>query len=241
MSYGLAIKTDDGLVFASDSRTHGGVDQVSLYSKLHRFEVDDERVLVLLSAGNLSVTQSVVQRLNQERGKSVTRRGLFRSETLFEAAEHVGYVSRKVQNNLLEQNKGKKFEASFILGGQVVGDAPDLFLVYPEGNAIRVPETNPFLQIGERKYGKPILDRFVRADTLLEDAARCALLSLDSTMRSNLAVGPPVDLAVYRRDDLRLAHCVRYESDSPFFMELRESWSATVLQGVRDLPRFDWE
>ena len=241
MSYCLAIKTDSGLVFASDSRTHGGVDQISLYSKLHRFEVDDERVFVLLSAGNLSTTQAVLHRVNHERGKSSTRHGLYRAETLFDAAEYVGHLSREAQNVHREKNQGTKFNASFILGGQIAGHDPDLFLIYPEGNCIRVPETSPFLQIGETKYGKPILDRFIQAETPLEDASRCALLSIDSTMRSNLAVGPPVDLAVYVKDAFKLAHCVRYEADSPFFMELRESWSATVLQGVHDLPRFDWE
>lgn len=240
VSYCLAIQTDRGLVFASDSRTHGGVDQVNAYSKMHRFEVSGERVFVLLSAGNLSTTQSVVHRIDRQFEKPAGH-GLLRAATLFDAAEYVGGMSRDIRNDHVAHNADANFDASFLIGGQIRGQAPEICLIYPEGNCIRAPAEKPFLQIGETQYGKPILDRIVTPSTPLDDAARCALVSLDSTMRSNLAVGPPIELAIYERDALRLSRHERYEADAPWLLDLQASWSATVARGMRVLPRFPWE
>ena len=240
MSYCLAIQTDHGLVFASDSRTHGGVEQVNTYSKMHRFEVSGERVFVLLSAGNLSTTQSVVHRIDRQ-FEAPEAHGLLRAATLFDAAEYVGRTSREIRDGQRAHEGDATFDASFLLGGQIRGRPPEICLIYPEGNCIRAPTEKPFLQIGETQYGKPILDRFVTPATSLADAARCALVSLDSTIRSNLAVGPPVELALYERDALRLSRYERYEADAPWLLDLQASWSATVARGMQVLPRFPWE
>ena len=240
MSYCLAIQTDRGLVFASDSRTHGGVDQVNTYSKMHRFEVGGERVFVLLSAGNLSTTQGVVHRIDRQ-FEEPGGHGLLRAATLFDAAEYVGRMSREIRGDHGAHNAEANFDATFLLGGQIRGRPPDICLIYPEGNCIRAPADKPFLQIGETQYGKPILDRIVTPSTSLADAARCAMVSLDSTMRSNLAVGPPLELAIYERDAFRLSRYERYEADASWLLDLQASWSATVTRGMRVLPRFPWE
>lgn len=297
MSYCLAIRTASGLVFASDSRTHGGVDDVNAYSKMHRFEAFEDRVFVLLSAGNLSTTQAVLRRLGEgaeatpaagrgaaaagrharkpgaasrlkqlaafmrsagapRPGQAASQRGgaadaappmppegtpLRDAETVFDAAEAIGRLSRTVREEHRMHGEDARFGASFILGGQIAGQPPELCLIYPEGNCIVPSPDKPFLQIGEIQYGKPILDRFLTFDTPLADAARCALVSLDSTMRSNLAVGPPIELAVYEQDALRLARHERYAADAPFLLDVQASWSATVARGMGELPRFPWE
>ena len=292
MSYCLAIRTASGLVFASDSRTHGGVDDVHAYSKMHRFEAFEDRVFVLLSAGNLSTTQAVLRRLGEgtesaagrsagtagarkpgaasrlkqlaafmrsagaRAGQEAPRRPAAASpavptspqgaplrdaETVFDAAEAIGRLSRSVQEEHRAGGEDAKFGASFILGGQIAGQPPELCLIYPEGNCIMPSPEKPFLQIGEIQYGKPILDRFLTLDTPLADAARCALVSLDSTMRSNLAVGPPIELALYEQDALRLARHERFEADAPFLLDVQASWSATVARGMGELPHFPWE
>lgn len=242
MSYCLAIKTKTGLVFAADSRTHGGVDQVNTYSKMHRFAVNAKRYFVLLSAGNLATTQAVVKSIGRDLEHTVLKRGFAAMDTLFDAAEYVGKLSREIQTEHQDRNsEGVSFEASFIIGGQVQGRDPNLYLIYPEGNAIAVPEARPFLQIGETKYGKPILDRLVGDDLALPDAARCALLSIDSTMRSNLAVGPPVELEAYTDGSFECGWHESFDSDSEMLVSIQESWVQTLRQGVSNLPRFDWE
>ena len=242
MSYCLAIKTDDGLVFASDSRTHGGVDQVHTYSKMHRFAVSAKRYFVVLSAGNLATTQAVVKSITRDLEHVLLKRGFASVETLFDAAEYVGKLSREIQTEHETRNsEGASFEASFILGGQIAGRDPNLYLIYPEGNAIAVPETHPFLQIGDNQYGKPILDRIVARDLPIADAARCALVSVDSTMRSNLSVGPPVEVEIYRNATFETGQYHKFDADSPQLVQIQESWAETLRQGVARLPRFDWE
>ena len=242
MSYCLAIKTNEGLVFASDSRTHGGVDQVNTYRKMHRFAVNSKRYFVLLSSGNLATTQAVVKSIERDLEHMVRKRGFASMDTLFDAADYVGKLSREVQTEHEARNsEGASFEASFILGGQVQGRDPNLYLIYPEGNTIAVPETHPFLQIGETKYGKPILDRIVTDDVPLADAARCALVSIDSTMRSNLAVGPPIEVEVYRSGTFSQTFYEQFPADSETLLAIQESWAATLRQGMSKLPRFDWE
>ncbi len=243
MTYCLAIRLDSGLVFASDSRTHAGVDQHSIYTKMHEFNPGGDRLFVLLSAGNLATTHAVVHRLRRDLLRRTAPVSLETVDSLLEAAQYVGEISRRIQNHYIDINEknSSRFEASFILGGQTRGEQHELYLIYPEGNVIQVPEAKPYLQIGENKYGKPILDRIVAPTVSLADAARCALLSLDSTMRSNLAVGPPLDLAIYEKDRFELSQRLSFDLESPLYAEIQRVWSDTLRQGVDALPRFDWE
>ncbi len=243
MTYCHAIQVDDGLVFASDSRTNAGVDYVSTYSKMHTFGVEGERCLVLLSAGNLATTQAVVNLLRRDILHGEGRMSLHSAEFLFDAAGYLGELSARVQKEYGERTHKRGFSpaASFILGGQIKGQAPELFLIYPEGNYIASCADTPYLQIGETKYGKPILDRVISTATSLEDAARCALVSLDSTMRSNISVGPPFELAVYRRGALALERRLSLKVNSPLYASLQKRWNDGIRRAFERLPRFDWE
>jgi len=237
MTYCLAIKLDSGLVFTSDSRTNAGVDQVSTYSKMHSWGIEGDRQFVLLSAGNLATTQAVVTRMRRDiEEQAATSMATVRY--LNEAAEYIGRISTKLQSRHSEaaMNAGFNPEATFIIGGQIQGNKPDLFMVYPQGNYITTPEQTPFLQIGEIKYGKPILDRIIAPTTSLEDAMRCALVSMDSTMRSNVTVGPPIELSVYRNDTFTINCYRKFESDDPYLMELKASWDASLVAAFRNLP-----
>lgn len=243
MTYCLAAKVNDGLIFASDSRTHAGVDYASVYSKMHRFELDDHRLLVLLAAGSLATTQAVLNRIRRDLddpGGVVSVKTL---DYIFDVANYIGGISVRVQEQHLSamQRCGFSGEASFILGGQIRDKEPEILLIYPQGNYITVAPDTPYLQIGETKYGKPILDRMICATTTLEDAARCALVSLDSTMRSNISVGPPLELAIYRRDTFHLSHYLNLEPTSAFYTALQRNWAEGIRHAFKRLPRFDWE
>ncbi|MFV8835735.1 proteasome-type protease [Aquisalimonas sp.] len=241
MTYCLAASVDAGLVFAADSRTNAGLDHINTYPKLHPFVWEGERVLVLLSAGNLATTQSVVAELQRE---SESGGPLYEARYLDEAAEYVGRVSQRVQARHTPEGPGASnvsLEATFILGGQIGDQEPGLFLIYPQGNYITCSDEQPFLQIGETKYGKPILDRIIEPSLSLEDAARCALVSIDSTMRSNLSVGPPLDVMIYQRDSLEHPRALRYKLNSPYFASIRKQWGDGLRRLFDELPRFDWE
>lgn len=243
MTYCLAISVNAGLVFASDSRTHGGVDQVSIYPKMHTFTWEHERVFVLLSAGNLATTQAVVKQLNLDIDEPDAEQSLRTVDHLAQAADYVGQVSAGIQkrHGAMQAKQNVSFEVSFIFGGQIGSEAPELFLIYPQGNYITVSPEHRYLQIGEIKYGKPILDRIVEPGLSMEDAARCALVSLDSTMRSNISVGPPVDLALYDRDSLVLSRQLRFKMNTPYYASLRKQWGEGLKRLFTELPRFDWE
>jgi putative proteasome-type protease len=243
MTYCLAIKVDDGLIFASDSRTHAGVDYASVYSKMHRFELDGNRLLVLLAAGSLATTQAVLNQIRRDLEDPEAEMNLKTMDYIFDVANYVGSISVRVQDQHLSamQRCGFSGEASFILGGQIAGREPEIMLIYPQGNYITVAPDTPYLQIGETKYGKPILDRMICATTTLEDAARCALVSLDSTMRSNISVGPPLELAIYRRDSFRISHYLNLEPASQFYTAMQKNWAEGIRQAFNRLPRFDWE
>lgn len=241
MTYCLGIEVDQGLVFASDSRTHAGVDQISTYRKMHTFVQEGTRAFVLLSAGNLATTQSVIRRLLRAIDEEDPAGNLHSVEHVCEAANHVGRVSKKIQNyhqRMQQQGGDVSVEASFIFGGQIAGQSPELFLIYPQGNFISVSPEQPYLQIGETKYGKPILDRVVNTHLSLEDAARCALVSIDSTMRSNLSVGPPIDLLVYKRDSLSLGCEMRFEDNDAYLESLRTEWNDGLRKVFNGLPSF---
>lgn len=243
MTYCLAIKVDDGLIFATDSRTHAGVDYASVYSKMHRFELNGDRLLVLLAAGSLATTQAVLNQIRRDLDDPDAPANLHTMDYIFDVASYIGGISVKVQEQHLSamQRCGFSGEASFILGGQIKGKDPEILLIYPQGNYITVAPNTPYLQIGETKYGKPILDRMISATTSMEDAARCALVSLDSTMRSNISVGPPVELAIYRRDSFHVSHYLNLEMTSQFYTAMQKNWAEGIRQAFNRLPRFDWE
>ena len=235
MTYCLAIKVDQGLVFASDSRTNAGVDQISTYSKMHTFEGAD-RAICLLTAGNLATTQAVLRQIRRDvEGRA--ERCLYTIEDLAEAAEYVGALSRAEQRKRESSNEESfAVDATFIVGGQVGSRRPQLYLVYPEGNYISATVQTSFLQIGELKYGKPILDRIVSENLSLEVAARCALVSMDSTMRSNVTAGPPIELLSYVTDSLRFNKRLVLEEDNPYLLELRRAWQEGLKQAFENLP-----
>ncbi|KMQ73166.1 proteasome-type protease [Marinobacter subterrani] len=224
MTYCVAMRLADGLVFASDSRTNAGFDQISTFRKMHVFEKPGERELVLLSAGNLATSQSVISLLERRAGTDV--HNVLSTGSMFETAEIVGQTMREVIRR--DNPDGKlghvDFSCSLILGGQIRGEEPRLFNIYPEGNFIEATEETPFFQVGESKYGKPILDRVINYRTPLNRAYQCALISFDSTMKSNLSVGMPIDVAIYQRDALKPCFTERVEENSIYFHELRQQW-----------------
>ena len=243
MTYCVGIEVDEGLVFAADTRTNASLDDVRVHRKLHVFEYPGDRVFVLMSAGNLATTQLALSRLRRDAEDPAAASSLRTFKHLFEVAGYVGevLVASQVQASEGDQYSGNGTQATLILGGQIAGERPGLYMVYPLGNCIAASPETPYLQIGESKYGKPILDRIVRPGTALEDAARCALVSLDSTIRSNLSVGLPIDLALVRAGDLRVSQQVRLEGDTPLYAEIHETWSRKLENAVRTLPRFPWE
>lgn len=243
MTYCVAIKVNQGLVFCADTRTSAGVDDVRTYNKLHSFEYPGHGAFVLLSAGNLATTQAVLTSLRRDVDDPNVPTALNRVRHMYDAAEYVGQLSVRAQKQVSGEGQYSNvdFRTTLILGGQLRGEEPALYLIYPEGNCIAVSQETPYLQIGESKYGKPILDRIVRAETGLEDAARCALVSMDSTMRSNVSVGPPVDVSFMPTDALTVARKLRLDFDMPFYATLRESWARSLEAAVAQLPRFDWE
>jgi putative proteasome-type protease len=241
MTYCIAINTDQGLVFCSDSRTNGGLDNISVYSKMHTFVWPGERSFTLLSAGNLATTQSVVKRLwsDIEGAAPVNLRNV---SSMLAASDYIAGVSSSVQKQHTERDAAStNFEATFIFGGQVGRDRPETMLIYPQGNYIHESEEHPFLLTGEVKYGKPILDRVIKRATPLSHAARCALVSMNSTVRSNLTVGPPIDLLIYQRDRLDYGQRMTLTENDPFALQLSEAWNQGLLQALDNLPRFPWE
>src|SRR3954454_21481085 len=241
MTYCLGIRTREGLVLASDSRTNAGYDQVNICRKMHTFVDPGERVFVLLCSGSLSCSQSVVTLLRRDFDQG---RGLARAGSLYDAARVVGDQIRRVSDmdrKALEQDE-YKFNVHFILAGQIRGQPHDLYMIYPQGNPLAATEDSPFLQIGECKYGRPILDRGVRYErTTLEDAARYALISIDSTMRSNVTVGPPIDLIVYGQDGLRARRCRRFGERAPDLLAMRTHWEQALRRAVSELPPVSFE
>ena len=225
-------------MFVSDSRTNAGVDQISTFSKMHAFCGNGERFFVLLSSGNLATTQAVVTRLRHDIRQAAAE-NLTSLQTMSAAADYVGRISVEQQEKHRPASEKGDFapEASFILGGQIAGNVPRLYLIYPEGNYVHSTKQTPFLQIGETKYGKPILDRIITADTPLETAARCAIVSIDSTMRSNATVGPPIEVLLYPVNTMRHGMYLRLAEDDPFLQEIRQAWAANLRQAFDQLPR----
>jgi putative proteasome-type protease len=241
MTYCVALRLDRGLVFAADTRTSAGTANVAQYRKLHYWRKTGERVIVLLSAGNLSVTQSVVSLLNEQLGQESAegQSNLLTVPSLYRAARLVVDAVREVRRvdgaALEDTNSG--FNATFILGGQIGSESPRLFM-NPEGNFIEATDDTPFFQIGEHKYGKPILDRVAQPSMRLGEAAKMVLLSLDSTLRSNLSVGLPIDLLIYERDSLDVRREKRIEQDDEYFRKLSAAWSDGLRSAFAKMEEF---
>ena len=236
MTYCLGIITKNGLVMASDSRTNAGYDQINVTRKMHAFVQRGERVFLVLASGSLSLTQSVLTLLRRDFDMG---KGLAQAPTMYDAARAVGEQIRKVSDldrATLERDE-YRFNVHMLLGGQVKGQPPDLFLIYPQGNPLQATQDSPYLQIGETKYGRPILDRGIRYEkTTLEEAAKYALLSMDSTMKSNVTVGPPVDLVALPTDELDVTRQRRFEADDPDLSKIRTRWEGLLRTAVNRLP-----
>lgn len=237
MTYCVAIAVNKGLVLASDSRTNAGIDQVSTYSKMHTLCADGERMMTLLSAGNLATSQAVIRQLRHEL-ESGSKRNLKTVLQLSEAAEYIGEVSATEQRKHSRRSEESfRPEANFILAGQIKGQPQQIYQIYPEGNYIRASRRTPYLQIGELKYGKPILDRIVDSELDLETVARCALVSMDSTMRSNVTVGPPVELLIYEAGTCAPGLHYTLDEDDDYLRELRLAWQERLKEAFTKLPR----
>ncbi|MCB9942538.1 MAG: peptidase [Geminicoccaceae bacterium] len=241
MTYCIGLDLAEGFVMLADTRTNAGVDNVSTVSKLHVFENEGERLIVAMTAGNLAVSQSVMSLLAE--GEDPDDVTLYTVPSMFKAAELVGAAIRKVFKRDGEALKaqGVPFDVSILLGGQIADRRMRMFLVYSAGNFIETTEDTPFLQIGEHKYGKPILDRAAKYETTLGDGVKLALISMDSTLRSNMTVGLPIDLLVYRRDTLRVALRRRIDFDDLYFQNIRELWSEALRNAYRSIPDPTWE
>jgi putative proteasome-type protease len=238
MTYCVATNLQQGLVFLSDSRTNAGMDQVSTFRKMTVCERPGDRVLVLMSAGNLAITQSVRDILQS----APESESLWSAATMAEAAARVGAAVRKVhaRDHAALTEFGIEFNCSFILGGQIRGEACRLFQVYAAGNYIEAQAESPYLQIGESKYGKPILDRVITPETDLDDAMKCVLISMDSTLKSNISVGLPLDLLVYRADELKVSRFVSITEKNPYFDLIHQAWGRLIREAFSDLPAPDW-
>ncbi|WP_346909670.1 proteasome-type protease [uncultured Roseibium sp.] len=243
MTYCVGLKLDRGLVFAADTRTNAGLDNISTFKKLHVWEKPGERMITLLSAGNLAVTQAVVSILTEHiaGGLDGNRATLMNVDTMFQAARLVGSAVREVRQidgEALEAT-ADNFFVTFILGGQIKGEEPRLFQVYSAGNFIEVSDDTPYLQIGEHKYGKPILDRVTHADMRLGEGAKMILLSFDSTLRSNLSVGLPIDLLLYNKDSFSSERQLRIEKDDPYFRKLSTAWSDALRDAFTEIEELE--
>ena len=242
MTYCIGVLLDKGMIFASDSRTNAGMDSVSKFCKMTVFERPGDRVIVLLSSGNLAGTQAVISVLTQRCTDGDATTNIFGARTMFDVVTLVSDAMREVGNRDSEylESNNVRFDASFIVGGQIDGEPMRLFRTYAEGNFIEAGVHTNLFQTGETKYGKPILDRVLTQTTPLPDATKCVLVSFDSTMRSNLSVGMPIDLACYERDTLELRLRRRIDVGDPYFTALSHDWSEGTRQVFRELPELSW-
>lgn len=242
MTYCVALKLDSGMLFASDSRTNAGVDHIATFTKMKVFEKKDDRVLVVLSSGNLAVTQGVINILDRHKNAEPGKDTIWNVNSLFDVATLVGDALRDVQRRdgpfLAQSNVDAS--ATLLLGGQIKGEEPRLFNIYAAGNFIEAVSDTTYFQVGESKYGKPILDRVLNSGTPYQEAAKCVLISFDSTIRSNISVGLPIDLLWYPRDALRAGAQKRIGEGDPYFSMIRQSWGSGLRRVFTELPNPDW-
>jgi len=243
MTYCVGVLLDAGMVFASDSRTNAGVDHVSSFRKMTVYDRPGDRVVVILSSGNLSVTQNAINLLESNARRGDGSPNVWNAQSLFEVATLLGDCLRDVKRRdaaYLTQNNIDA-NANFILGGQVKGEPQRLFMLYQEGNFIEATPDTPFFQVGETKYGKPIIDRVVKPSTSVIDATKCVLISFDSTMRSNVSVGLPIDLVTYAKDSLRIQLQRRITETDPYFTMIHHQWGEGLRRVFAQLPDPYWE
>ncbi|HSS69528.1 MAG TPA: peptidase [Casimicrobiaceae bacterium] len=243
MTYCVAMSLDAGMIFASDSRTNAGVDQIARFSKMRVFSREGDRVVVALSSGNLSLTQNALSMIEQRGRAGDGAMHLWNATSMFDIARLIGDALREVKTRdgpYLQQNNIDS-HANFIVGGQVRGEPHRLFEVYSEGNFIEATPDTCYFQIGESKYGKPVIDRVVKRSTGLLEATKCTIVSFDSTMRSNISVGLPIDLVVYESDALRIKMQRRVEESDPYFQMIHTQWGEGLRRVFAQLPNPDWD
>ena len=243
MTYCVGTMLDAGMVFASDSRTNAGVDHVSSYRKMHTFVAEGERVIVILTSGNLSVTQSTISLLDHNARNPDSSKTVMNTTSMYEVAELIGGALREVRqrDGAYLQQSNVDGSASFIVGGQIRGEPQRLFNIYTEGNFIEATRETPYFQIGESKYGKPVIDRVIKPATGLLEATKCVLVSFDSTMRSNISVGLPIDLLIYNRNSLRVGFQRHIEETDDYFDMIHKQWGDGLRRVFAQLPNPDWD
>lgn len=236
MTYCVAINLEQGLLLGGDTRTNAGVDHISTYKKLFTFSNESSHAIALLSSGNLATTQHLVETLRREIDSDED--SLFTQKSLFDCAKHIGRVLYDIiqESAHNESDKLGDFSSSILLGGQIKGERPRLFMIYPQGNFIEATHETPYFQIGEHKYGKPIIDRTIRYDVSLEQALNSTLISLDSTIKSNLSVGLPMDILIYEKDSFDLSRYRRIEEYDEDLLKMRQYWSDGLKQLLEELP-----
>lgn len=242
MTYCVGMLLDAGLVFLSDSRTNAGVDHINTFRKVTLYERAGDRVMVMLSSGNLAVTQALASTLREHLSNEEGAPNLWNVPNMFEGARHIGDCLRAVYERDAPALKRHniEFNAALIFGGQIRGEVPRLFHIYAAGNFIEATPETPYFQIGESKYGKPILDRVLTSATPLAEASKCALISMDSTIRSNLSVGLPLDLVCVQRDDLRVFKHINIDAANPYYTMIHTLWGQRLRQIFAELPDPDW-
>ena len=240
MTYCIGIKTNEGLVFASDSRTNAGLDNVNIYSKMFTHDVGD-RTIVMVTSGNLGTSQAVYKSVEKDLKSSSGILNLNTCKDFEQIASYVGSLNIKNSSPQGINTDDVLLGSTFIIGGQIKGQKPELYLIYPQGNYIRPADSKPYLVIGEVKYGKPILDRVIKPDVSIGDASRCALISMDSTLKSDLTVGPPIDFAIYKKDENKLASLKCLSLDDEDYSKVCNTWSEGIFKVFDTFPRFDWE
>ena len=237
MTYCCALRLEQGLVLISDTRTNAGVDHISVFRKLHTFGIEGERFIALQTAGNLATTQAVIGHLQNALALH-QEPNLYSANTMFEVAELIGKTLRKVLEDVTTDTQEQmNYSCSILVGGQIQGDEMQLYNVYPQGNFICATTDTPYFQIGESKYGKPILDRALHYTMPLDDALRCSLISFDSTLRSNVSVGLPLDALVYHKDSFMIPEGKRISEEDPYFSQISKQWSDTLRRGLQELPK----
>jgi putative proteasome-type protease len=237
MTYCCAMRLQDGLICISDTRTNAGVDHISVFRKLYIFGVEGERFISIQTAGNLATTQAVIGHLQNQLDLNVEP-NLHSVKSMFEMADLIGHTLKRVITDVTDnQQEQSNYYCTILLSGQIKGEDIQLYNIYPQGNFINATPDTPFFQIGESKYGKPILDRALKYDTHLDDALRCGLISFDSTLRSNVSVGLPLDACLYKKDSFKIPVSKRIYDEDPYFSSISKLWSETLRQGLNSMPR----